>query len=639
MRNMIQPFMTVIEKVAKLISFENKVNVVFQGKQACTDGKTIYLPAMSDFSEETTADAHGFCDHETAHIKFTDFGQLEKVKKGKGEAFTRLLLNWLEDPRVEALQMKDLPGTKLNLKPMNTKYRAINLQSYDKQPWPMRLIYTLRDMYDGNAAPNDEEVAGIVKNLSAEFAVAKAATDTQGIRLACEGIRAKVLKLLEEEQKKQPKQPKGPKGQGPKGTEEGEGGAGQDWRDQEEEEGQGSGGEEGEEGGEEGEGQGSGGDGEEEGKGKEGKGKEKEGKTGKGKRGKGNAKPKASTVTKVTRDSYADSLMDADADWSGVQTATPAELAGESIEQEAESLLNKAAKAGKHIVFSTKNDQLNDFAGKGDAVEYNKLRHEVRNSTNSIKNTLERQLKVIENAKWVAERQTGQINTAALRNLATNRNYRTPFKEMRRTETNNVAVSILVDQSGSMSENNKINVAQQTAIAMGEALQELGIPFEVVGWYSEGDYELAKAWKDAGSPREFNRTGEHLCRNIFKGFGDTSCSGITRMVCGGHNPDGEAVRWAAGRLYDQRQKRKILFVLSDGQPNSVTGANDIVAQDLLDAVKQTEQLGIETIGIGICTDAPKHYYKLHAIVRNLQELPKVALRELATLLTQSRKAA
>jgi hypothetical protein len=50
------------------------VHLVIGGSDAGTNGEVILLPDLPGDDEEAALLARGYIDHETAHIRFTDFG-------------------------------------------------------------------------------------------------------------------------------------------------------------------------------------------------------------------------------------------------------------------------------------------------------------------------------------------------------------------------------------------------------------------------------------------------------------------------------------------------------------------------------------------------------------------------------------
>lgn len=99
--------------LASVLGDQYGVQVRIGGNEACTNGKVIYLPALPmDCEPELLALAKGFCDHEAAHIRHTDFAAL---KAAKLDPVTFNLLNCLEDWRVEKKLSAIFPGCRRNL--------------------------------------------------------------------------------------------------------------------------------------------------------------------------------------------------------------------------------------------------------------------------------------------------------------------------------------------------------------------------------------------------------------------------------------------------------------------------------------------------------------------------------------------
>jgi cobalamin biosynthesis protein CobT len=257
---------------------------------------------------------------------------------------------------------------------------------------------------------------------------------------------------------------------------------------------------------------------------------------------------------------------------------------------------------------------------------------------NPIKQHLERVLLVKENKKMIPERERGMLNNRTLANLCIDKNYRTPFRQFTKIDTTNVAVSLVIDCSGSMG-GNKIEVARQSGLALGESLKALDITFEIVGFNtksSSGMYRLTAGLSSTETAR-FNRFGEALNHMIFKSYDSNDLSGICRAEAGGCNADGESLTWAAKRLAERKEKRKIMLVLSDGQP-SYGGANhEVLAGDLKRVINLMPKAGIEPIGIGICTDDPKLFYKDYVVVNDISKLATTVVSKLAGLLEEGYK--
>ena len=100
---------TTLPLVAKALGEKYDIQVQISGDQAYTNGKIINLPSMPD-SKEAALLARGYIDHESAHIRFTDFS----VKCGN--PMLKCLTNILEDIRIEKMMGAKYPGCRSNLK-------------------------------------------------------------------------------------------------------------------------------------------------------------------------------------------------------------------------------------------------------------------------------------------------------------------------------------------------------------------------------------------------------------------------------------------------------------------------------------------------------------------------------------------
>ena len=174
------------------------------------------------------------------------------------------------------------------------------------------------------------------------------------------------------------------------------------------------------------------------------------------------------------------------------------------------------------------------------------------------------------------------------------------FYQVKNGEAINTAVTIIVDESGSMW--NIINDTASIAIALGECLNRIGIPFEIVGSTTAADnYSL---------PKGISRTNPITYR-FFKSFDEQYDMVKTRLGSLDaleHNTDGEFVENLANRLSKRKEDRKIIFCLSDGEPYAGHPNVDEMGQNLIDVCKRVRASGIELFGIGLETIRPKEFY-------------------------------
>lgn len=94
--------------LASVLGKRYGVEVVIDGDTACTDEHTIYLPSLPlDSDESLLVQVRGFIDHESAHIRFTDF---EAFQRNVENPVLKYIINVIEDWRVEKAMSGIFPG-------------------------------------------------------------------------------------------------------------------------------------------------------------------------------------------------------------------------------------------------------------------------------------------------------------------------------------------------------------------------------------------------------------------------------------------------------------------------------------------------------------------------------------------------
>ena len=145
----------------------------------------------------------------------------------------------------------------------------------------------------------------------------------------------------------------------------------------------------------------------------------------------------------------------------------------------------------------------------------------------------------------------------------------------------NTAIHILLDCSGSM--RRRIKLTTQVCHAVATALDGIdGINVGVTAF-------------PAGSPVDGgneNRTGPTVCP-ILK-HGERMHDDFAVNATGG-TPLGEAFWWVMQHMLLLAESRKIILILSDGDPDSFNVA--------LDAIEEGRRLGVEIYGLGILSEA------------------------------------
>lgn len=99
--------------LASVLGDRYGVEVHIGGDTACTDGKVIHIPGLPvDCDRTALALAKGYVDHESAHIRHTDF---EVLAEASLDTVTGYVFNSIEDWRVEQRLSALYPGCRQNI--------------------------------------------------------------------------------------------------------------------------------------------------------------------------------------------------------------------------------------------------------------------------------------------------------------------------------------------------------------------------------------------------------------------------------------------------------------------------------------------------------------------------------------------
>ena len=239
-------------------------------------------------------------------------------------------------------------------------------------------------------------------------------------------------------------------------------------------------------------------------------------------------------------------------------------------------------------------------------------------------------------------------------------------------ESDETAVYVLADCSGSMA-GRKALLCRHASIAMHRALRVCGIAHEIGGFttvesstledhpwtsdraelYMENFASMRAALVQSqargvtvenfaralyGSGSELDSGAELMVpvHAIFKSWGSNDPRSLMRIAGLQMNLDGEAVMWAAHRLAARHERRKVMFVLSDGYP---AGSRDNAQgnQYLKDSIARIIDAGIEVYGIGIESGAVEQFYPLWWRADNAADLIDIAMNGMTEVLTANRK--
>jgi nitric oxide reductase activation protein len=310
-----------------------------------------------------------------------------------------------------------------------------------------------------------------------------------------------------------------------------------------------------------------------------------------------------------------------------------------AISQQIQQMAKKAIGEAPYSVFTKDEDEIKvlqvpDNAVKDDWVP--KLDEAVSSMVGPMQKDIERLMAAQSLAVRTAGHKSGRLHSASLYRVL--QGDPRVFQRKEEHTSKDTAVMLLVDNSGSM-QGGRIVVAMQAAYALAQTLERVGIPSEIIGFTtgalsSSSRQQAYDEYSKHGI--RFSRDCSTIVMPIFKTFNERLNGTVKKRIAYqlnaqvgmNTNTDGESLEYAAQRLIPRRERRKVMLVLSDGQP-----VGEGTSTHLKATVKSLTKMGVETVGIGIQTDAVKNYYPRHMTLNNLQELPAAVMGELKRILT------
>jgi cobalamin biosynthesis protein CobT len=188
-----------------------------------------------------------------------------------------------------------------------------------------------------------------------------------------------------------------------------------------------------------------------------------------------------------------------------------------------------------------------------------------------------------------------------------------------------------------MKSKGKIGLATKATIAIAEALDPVGVPLEVLGHFTRRPpmSNLSDEQQEREVKAMYGRR-DLLIMTQFKDFDDNlsrckSALGSIDSLYGGANADGDAILFAAKRLLERREERKMLFVLSDGQP-AYRSDTRCKHQYTRDAVDWCTFRGIDVMGLGMLDQSVSQYYPKYVVINDMNDFARTYIEELVKMM-------
>ncbi|HLY96416.1 MAG TPA: VWA domain-containing protein [Sideroxyarcus sp.] len=197
-----------------------------------------------------------------------------------------------------------------------------------------------------------------------------------------------------------------------------------------------------------------------------------------------------------------------------------------------------------------------------------------------------------------------------------------------RNDGRNIAVMLLLDLSESLnekaagSEQTILELSQEAVTLLGWAVEKLGDPFAIAGFHSNTRHDVRYL--------HIKGYSEHWDDEVKGRLAAMEASYSTRM--------GAAMRHAAHYLEKQPADKKLMLILTDGQPSDIdTRDGELLIADARQAVKELDRQGIYSYCINLDPKADEYvadiFGRQYTIVDNVAQLP-AKLPELFISLTK-----
>jgi len=197
-----------------------------------------------------------------------------------------------------------------------------------------------------------------------------------------------------------------------------------------------------------------------------------------------------------------------------------------------------------------------------------------------------------------------------------------------RNDGRNIAVMLLLDLSESLNEKAAgsqqtiLELSQEAVTILGWAVEKLGDPFAIAGFHSNTRHDVRYL---------------HI-KGYTESWGDDVKSRLAAMEASYSTRMGAAMRHAAHYLEKQPADKKLMLILTDGEPADIDSKDGrILIEDARQAVKELDQQGIYSYCINLDPKADEYvsdiFGKQYTIVDNVAQLPE-RLPELFISLTK-----
>lgn len=317
------------------------------------------------------------------------------------------------------------------------------------------------------------------------------------------------------------------------------------------------------------------------------------------------------------------------------------EIAGSTLEEE---LAERDDHRQGYAVFSRRWDEehpASHWATPDDAIALRRLDTLDRQRVRQLAHRLQRKLIAARQPQWDFDQEEGRLDSRRLARLVGDHPTQRVFRQEHAPPLPDACVTLLVDQSGSMSGRRRHMAALAIDLAV-HTLETCQIRCEVLGFTTRyaAENPLAGQWRHRGAneaPGRLNALRHIIYKKATQPWRRVRphLGYLLRDMPGHENIDGEALHWAAARLLRRPEPHKILIVLSDGAPYDTatarTNGRDFLERHLRLVISQVQQSPIHLAAIGTGQDVARFYQHV-LTVRQPDEVAEKLFEQLSDLL-------
>jgi len=581
--------------VAAALGNKFGVKVSVGGEDAYTTGDRIHLPALDTDDSNIKDVAWGYLAHEAAHVRFTDFGEFRNAATSP---LRKHIVNILEDIRIEKSMQEPYPGTKRTTEKV-TEYLvqtdAYGFVTKDQEPHPANvlsqfLLFRLRNDVLGQKALSsladsaeslleDTFPAGAVTRLFGLLSDVPSLRETRG----CVRLADQILRMIQEEQEKAEEQAR-QQSQQQQSSSSNAGGQSDPSDDA-----------------------------------------DKDDQSDDSSSGTDDSQPNQSTQPDDADQSNTSDADDDNADQQSGQGATSSHAGADDQSQDAEQLaqiLSSVLSAGQDDLPDDLFEAAQELLGQQPRNSYdsevhlpqamepnrnpsigNAILNRALSESGKIRASLQGLIQSSRYERPVNKRSGNRIDGRKLVRLSQGDSR--VFERRTHKQAPNTALHLLVDASGSMNirpnpndQLRLIDLAMDSAVALALALEGISGVNPAITRFPHGDTDNVNPLLKHGQKVRLNAS---------------AFSAITN----GGTPLHTALWYAAASVMATKEDRKVIMVLTDGEPDDYDAAKSVI--------RRCEATGIELVGVGICIDT-SHLFDNSICINNVSDLSSELFR-------------